>query len=125
MRKTVVCCGLERMTNFCPNCGTKLETIDLRYDLLHHVQKNLDKHLKGLEVVTSESHMTQVCQSARYVKRIAEGERHVRNEIKRCQQMVDRWTAWRDWVKASIVAEDNTHSLVDALRNVEINETDN
>lgn len=38
------CCGKERNSRYCPECGKKLKNDDVIYDILEHCRFELNKH---------------------------------------------------------------------------------
>lgn len=80
-----VCCGEKRTSNFCPDCGKKLNTSPL-VDLLAYCFSAAEKQRQSAETAK---------QNAVIRKGNAEAERSLKTS-QRMDRTADKWQAWAD-----------------------------
>lgn len=102
---TVMCCGAERSSNFCPDCGSKLETFDPRTGLLSHIQKQVDAIRSRLGK-----------QKTRVNDPRLDTER-VKSKIEVTEKSLRKWIAWRDWVRSAIDVENHLMEMKESSAN--------
>lgn len=91
----MICCGQQRTSKFCPDCGNVL-TADAGSTLLRHVRSTvttIQARIKGLEVSAGNRDSIEW--------RIAKEKKHL-----------VKWQAWEDWIVSMIECEDVSKGAV-------------
>ena len=91
---TIICCGVERTSSYCPNCGKKLE----------HPLESLYRHLDGIVKIDSAKLVT-VNKDVAMQKKNPE---IYKRRIARIEKTLGKWLDWRNSVRVVMGATEIT-----------------
>lgn len=86
------CCGQDRTTKFCADCGRNMKTGHVLADLLSYVLEQIARMSSGM---SRDELRAQTDESF--------AEWH-NNSVARCRTQLARWRAWADELEKAIVA---------------------
>jgi|3_EtaG_2_1085321.scaffolds.fasta_scaffold03480_5 hypothetical protein len=88
------CCGAERASKFCPDCGKRIDAspaltlLDHLNGRVRTIEKDCDRERARLRKFEIDPSLDQNDQKAR---------------VKRNDELLAKWSAWRDWVQEKLV----------------------
>jgi hypothetical protein len=94
------CCGQERSTNFCPECGRAIDPTEGLRGLLRYLTEQLARFTKVLEA--HKSRLSQLERTAEAPPYYADRLRSSKRSVAVAQRKVQQFSDWRDAVHCAI-----------------------